>query len=75
MTYFTLFACILLFSCSSPTSASKYNPPSDHTLSKNGARHKPGLTDPLKNCSSCHGANLQGGNVGVSCYECHGQKW
>ncbi len=76
MKYVLLFASAILFACSSPTAnKSKYNPPADHTISKDGAKHKPGLTDPLNNCSSCHGADLKGGDVGVSCYECHGKKW
>lgn len=67
---------ILLTSCSSPTgNKSKYDPPADHTVSKEGALHKPGLKNPLDNCVSCHGADLRGGEVGVSCYECHGKKW
>lgn len=62
--------------CSSPNSnKSKYNPPADHTISKDGAKHKPGLNDPLKNCTSCHGNDLKGGTASVSCYECHGKKW
>ena len=73
--FFILFIILLLASyCSSPTE-SKYDPPSDHTLSKDGARHKPGLNSPLENCISCHGSDLKGGTSGVSCYECHGKKW
>ncbi|HID40211.1 MAG TPA: hypothetical protein EYP36_11960 [Calditrichaeota bacterium] len=69
-----LFA--FLITCSEPTAnKSKYNPPDDHTVVEDGIKHKPGLKDPLKNCISCHGKDLKGGNVGVSCYECHGKKW
>lgn len=64
----------LLITCSSP-SESKYDPPADHTRSKDGAMHKPGLSDPIENCISCHGSDLRGGESGVSCYECHGKKW
>lgn len=53
----------------------KYNPPSDHTISKDGFMHKSGLEQPLVNCVSCHGSDLKGGTVGVSCFECHGAKW
>jgi len=60
--------------CSSPASDSG-NHPADHTVNKSGVYHKPGLSDPLTNCVSCHGADLKGGSVGVSCYQCHGQKW
>ena len=52
-----------------------YNPPADHTISQDGVMHKSGFNDPLTNCVGCHGADLTGGNVGVSCFECHGQKW
>jgi hypothetical protein len=54
---------------------SKHNPPSDHTISKEGFMHKSGLEQPLVNCVSCHGSDLKGGTVGVSCFECHGTKW
>ena len=65
---------MLIAYCSSPTE-SKYDAPSDHTVSKDGANHKPGLNSPLENCVSCHGNDLRGGTSGVSCYECHGKKW
>jgi DnaJ-class molecular chaperone len=32
--------------------------------------HQPGNTDPLANCTSCHGADLKGAS-GPSCYSCH----
>ncbi|HGY57392.1 MAG TPA: hypothetical protein ENK44_16910 [Caldithrix abyssi] len=73
-----LILMIFLAACSEPTESEnypKYNPPSDHTVNEDGVRHKPGLQDPLKNCVSCHGQDLKGGSVGVSCYECHGKKW
>jgi len=53
----------------------KYNPPADHTISKDGSMHKSGLEQPLANCISCHGSDLKGGTTGVSCFECHGKKW
>jgi len=53
----------------------KYNPPADHTISKDGYMHKSGLEQPLVNCVSCHGSDLKGGTAGVSCFECHGTKW
>lgn len=63
-----------LAACSSPASDTG-NHPADHTINKNGTYHKPGLDNPLANCVSCHGADLKGGTVGVSCFQCHGQKW
>jgi mono/diheme cytochrome c family protein len=48
--------------------------PSDHTVDKDGVRHKSGLEAPLTNCTSCHGSTLQGGR-GPSCTSCHGVKW
>ncbi len=49
--------------------------PSDHTISKNGSMHKPGLYDPENECTGCHGASLRGGGEAPSCYSCHSQKW
>ena len=75
---FLILVAIFIFSCSSSTDSdgkSKYDPPADHTVSKDGAKHQPGLNDPLNNCVSCHGEDLRGGETGVSCYECHGKKW
>lgn len=52
------------------------NAPADHTVSKDGVRHLPGLNDPTTNCVACHGADLRGGNNGEpSCFTCHGQEW
>lgn len=65
----------LLMACEETEDHSKYNPPADHTVSQDGVMHKSGLNQPLTNCVACHGADLQGGNVGVSCYECHNKKW
>jgi len=66
-----LFICsILILGCDSG-----YDPPADHTMSKDGNMHKPGLNSPMDNCIDCHGSDLRGGTSGVSCYECHGKKW
>ena len=77
MKFTFLFACLFFISCGLfPTdNKSKYDPPADHTVKKDGAKHKPGLKSPLENCVSCHGDDLRGGDTGVSCYECHGKKW
>ena len=53
----------------------KHNPPADHTISQDGYMHKIGLAQPSVNCVSCHGSDLKGGTTGVSCFECHNQKW
>ena len=67
---------LIIFSCSSSTeSESKYNPPEDHTISKDGVKHKPGLSNPTENCVSCHGADLRGSDIAPSCYTCHGKEW
>lgn len=63
------------FCCDKSPTSSKYDPPTDHTISKDGAKHKSGLQTPLENCTSCHGSDLKGGSTGVSCYDCHGKKW
>lgn len=47
----------------------------EHTANRGGVLHAPGLTDPRDNCSRCHGSDLRGGSVGVSCYQCHGELW
>ena len=70
-----LFMFVLIASCEKEEGPSGYNPPADHTISKDGYMHKSGLDNPLANCVDCHGADLKGGSVGVSCYQCHGQKW
>ena len=66
---------LVIFSCSEGDNYSKYDPPSDHTVSMDGALHKSGLNQPTINCVACHGDNLEGGTSQVSCYECHGKKW
>lgn len=70
-----IFLFIVIISCEKEEGPSGYNPPADHTISQDGYMHKSGLNDPLTNCVDCHGADLKGGSVGVSCYQCHGQKW
>lgn len=66
---------IFIISCEKTNDLPKYNPPADHTISKDGFLHKSGLDQPLTNCVSCHGSDLKGGTTGVSCYECHGKEW
>ncbi|WP_167614924.1 hypothetical protein [Maribellus sediminis] len=66
---------VLIVSCEKENEMSNYNPPADHSVSKDGIMHKSGLNQPLDNCVSCHGTDLKGGNTGVSCFECHGKKW
>jgi len=44
---------------------------SGHTEVVGGVCHKTGKEDPLANCTSCHGAKLDGGPANVSCYSCH----
>lgn len=66
---------LALFIGCEKTNNPTYNPPADHTLSKNGYMHKSGLGQPLTNCISCHGSDLRGGTTGVSCFECHSAKW
>jgi len=70
-----LFLFFLAASCSDDDEYPQYNPPADHTISKDGVMHKTGLEDPELNCANCHGADLSGGTSQVSCYECHGVEW
>lgn len=69
-----LVVLFLIVACEK-TNDSKYTPPADHTISKDGFKHKNGLDQPMQNCVSCHGSDLKGGTTGVSCFECHGKKW
>jgi len=73
--FIPLLAILLLIGCGESTTISSFNPPDDHNISKNGYMHKSGYSDPLNNCAECHGDDLQGGTVAVSCYACHGEKW
>lgn len=46
-----------------------------HSVNLNGIYHAPNYCLPYQNCSTCHGANLRGGNYGEpSCLKCHSQK-
>lgn len=73
--FFVFLMVIVMSSCEKTNDPPKYSPPSDHVISKDGSLHKSGLDQPLNNCTSCHGSELDGGTSGVSCYECHGKKW
>lgn len=70
-----LLMLVLIIACENENDLPEYNPPADHTVNEDGFMHKSGLTQPLANCVSCHGSDLKGGTTGVSCFECHGQKW
>ena len=73
---FLFVLAFLIISCDKSTDPqSNYNPPDDHTISKEGVMHKPGLSDPEANCASCHGSELRGSETAPSCYECHGKEW
>lgn len=62
--------------CASTPACTTSGPPSDHTDVVKGIAHKPGKADPTKTgCTACHGADLKGGAVNVSCYTCHGRVW
>lgn len=66
---------------------SKPTLPSDHTVNRSGAQHKPGLEVPLGRggCGTavCHGPDLKGGvaevngqkTIAPSCTQCHGTLW
>ena len=50
-------------------------PPLDHTIVRNGVKHKPGHLDPLNSgCTLCHGENLDDG-FAPSCFTCHEELW
>lgn len=71
LTGFIIIILSLMLGCQQ----SDYNPPADHTISKDGIMHKSGLNEAEVNCVSCHGDDLRGGSAAVSCYECHNKKW
>lgn len=68
---------VSMFACGdSATEPDDDGPPANHTVSIGGALHDPGLNDPETNCTTCHGATLEGGSDGQpSCFTCHGQNW
>ena len=67
--------CLPPLACSDSSTVPE-DAPEGHTVLKGGAPHAAGLNDPLQNCSSCHGANLEGGSEGEpSCTTCHGVEW
>lgn len=76
---FTLLVCVLLaawlVACSDSPTRPDRDPPEDHDVSRDGVLHAGGAGDPENNCADCHGDNLRGGDVGVSCFECHGAVW
>ncbi len=74
--FILLVAIFIMNACDKSTDPqSNYNPPEDHTISKEGKLHKPGLGDPETNCVSCHGSDLRGSDTAPSCYECHSKEW
>jgi hypothetical protein len=60
----------------SDSSTAPADAPEGHTVLKSGVPHAVGLNNPNQNCTTCHGATLQGGTSGQpSCFSCHGKKW
>ena len=73
---FLALALVTAFQACSHSSTAPADAPEGHTVMKSGVAHAPGLNNPLVNCTTCHGANLQGGAEGQpSCTTCHGVKW
>ncbi len=74
----SVLACLVvaaLFACGDDSTAPENAPPG-HTVLQDGVPHRPGLNDPIRNCTTCHGADLRGGQNGEpSCFSCHGQLW
>ncbi|MDX1584120.1 MAG: hypothetical protein R3338_11025, partial [Thermoanaerobaculia bacterium] len=48
------------------------NPPGNHTVDWEGVMHAPGA---VSKCKVCHGKDLRGGRVELSCYDCHDDVW
>ena len=47
----------------------------DHSINLDGAEHGEKLYSGAKNCTVCHGTNLQGNGPVPSCYSCHEALW
>lgn len=75
LSFLMIFFFCFVVSCDQEEDYPQYNPPADHTISKDGVMHRSGLSEPAQNCTDCHGNDLTGGTSQVSCYECHGQEW
>lgn len=60
----------------SDSSTDPADAPEGHTAFNGGVPHMPGFNNPTVNCTTCHGADLRGGDAGEpSCTSCHGVKW
>jgi cytochrome c553 len=70
-----LLSVLIVVACNDSVTAPNSTSPDDHTINRGGVRHKSGYTDPVNNCTACHGDDLRGGSAAVSCFKCHGQKW
>jgi len=69
-------ALVLGFLGCSDSSTAPADAPEGHTVRRGGVAHATGLSNPLANCTTCHGPDLRGGPNGQpSCFSCHGQKW
>ena len=67
-------AVLVLGACESATRPA--DAPEGHTVFRDGVAHAPGLSEPLANCTECHGPTLEGGSAGEpSCTACHGVVW
>ena len=66
MAVFTLLGGAFFSGCESGSGDS----PGSHMAVLGGISHLDGYTDPLANCTECHGAALRGGS-GPNCYGCH----
>lgn len=49
--------------------------PKTHTVSRDGSMHAPNAEQASTKCVACHGKDLRGGRVGVSCFDCHEKVW
>jgi hypothetical protein len=46
-----------------------------HTVSNGGVMHGDGISDPMTNCTACHGGDLTGTAQAPSCFSCHDDLW
>jgi hypothetical protein len=66
VTVLTLSSGAYLSGCESGSGDS----PGSHMIVLGGVSHLDGYTNPLANCTECHGTALRGGS-GPDCYGCH----
>ena len=68
-----IIANLIIFSCSEDQNPAKSlsHPDDWNTVGSANFHGKKTLASGYASCKSCHGADLQGGDTGFSCFQCH----